>query len=164
MMTHFRLRPMFIAGRLGAGAVLLAGLAACAPTNTNTTYSTAAIGQTGYVTYGQILSERPVAVVGQGGGIGTLAGGAVGATAGSFIGGPGGGAVNVLGAIGGAIVGGLVGNAVGTSATSGQAVEFIIRQDDGTTISVVQTNELQLQPGDRVQIIRGNRTRLARAG
>ncbi|HUZ64347.1 MAG TPA: glycine zipper 2TM domain-containing protein [Acetobacteraceae bacterium] len=141
-------------------ALALLGIAGCAPAYTNSTYSGAAIGRTADVTYGTILSMRNVAVNNGGGGIGTLAGAAAGGVAGSFIGGDP--RSNILGALGGALLGGVVGNVVGNQVSTGIATEFIIRQDDGQTISVVQTNENQFVPGDRVAIIRGDRTRIAR--
>jgi len=45
-----------------------------------------------------------------------------------------------------------------------QAVEFTVRQDDGSDVQLAQTNEERLQAGDRVVITRGPRTWLARAG
>ena len=146
-----------------AGCVLAAlfGVAACAPQNTNTTYSGQDIGRAASVSFGTIVSMRPVAVQGEGTGLGAIGGAAAGGVAGSFIGNNdvrG----NILGAIGGAIVGGVVGSAVEGGLSQGQAVEFIIRDDSGQTISVVQTNEENFQVGERVVITRGARTRLAR--
>lgn len=43
-------------------------------------------------------------------------------------------------------------------------MEFIVRQDDGAIISVVQSNVLGFHPGDRVSIQRADRVRLARPG
>jgi outer membrane lipoprotein SlyB len=43
-------------------------------------------------------------------------------------------------------------------------VEFIVRADDGATLSIVQSNESGLRNGDRVTILRDDRTRLARPG
>jgi outer membrane lipoprotein SlyB len=43
-------------------------------------------------------------------------------------------------------------------------VEFIVRADDGATLSIVQTNEPGFRNGDRVIILRDDRTRLARPG
>jgi outer membrane lipoprotein SlyB len=40
--------------------------------------------------------------------------------------------------------------------------EFIVRTDDGATISVVQSNEPGFRPGDPVIILRDGQTRLAR--
>ena len=49
---------------------------------------------------------------------------------------------------------------------AGQAapVEFIVRTDDGLTLSIVQDNGPGFQAGDRVVILRGDRARLARPG
>lgn len=156
-------RPMPRAGRaFRALAVLLPlfGVAACAGTPANSTYSGYGLGRTASVTYGTIVSMRNVMVQGQPSGVGAVGGAALGGVAGSFIGGDS-FRGNLLGAIGGALLGGLAGSAVESSIDRGQAVEFIIRQDDGQTISVVQTNENNFHPGQRVAIIRGDRTRLA---
>ncbi|MCC6720083.1 MAG: glycine zipper 2TM domain-containing protein [Acetobacteraceae bacterium] len=118
------------------------------------------MGRTAQVSYGVIVSMRPVTIQGGRSGVGTLGGAAAGGVAGSFIGGDP--RSNVLGAIGGAIIGGLAGSAVEGSASTGQAMEFIIREDSGQTISVVQTNEEGFQPNERVVLTRGARTRIAR--
>jgi outer membrane lipoprotein SlyB len=140
--------------------VALLGLGACAPRNTNTTYTGADIGRTAQVSYGVIVSMRPVTIQGGESGVGTFGGAAAGGIAGSFIGGDP--RMNILGAIGGAILGGLAGSAVEGSARVANAVEFIIREDNGQTISVVQTNEEGFQAGERVVLTRGARTRIAR--
>jgi outer membrane lipoprotein SlyB len=41
-------------------------------------------------------------------------------------------------------------------------MEFIVRTDDGTTLSIVQANALGLHPGDRVVILRDTGAHLAR--
>ncbi len=148
----------FLIAALCAAAVL--GLGACGPRNTNTTYTRADIGRSAEVTYGVIVSMRPVTVQGGSSGVGTFGGAAAGATAGSFIGGDP--RTRILGAIGGAIIGGITGSAVEGAATGGQAMEFIIREDNGQTISVVQTNEEAFQPNERVVLTRGARTRIGR--
>jgi outer membrane lipoprotein SlyB len=148
--------------RATLGAALVAGgLSACAPRETGGVYSAAAIGRTAAVSYGTIVGTRPVTVRGGGGGLGTVAGAVAGGVAGSFVGGDP--RSNVLGGLGGALLGGLAGNALGSGASSGQAVEFTVREDTGGDFQVVQTNEDGLQAGDRVVISRGDRTRLARA-
>ncbi len=137
----------------------LLGLAACAPTNTNSTYRASDIGRTAQISYGTIVSMRPVTVQGQQSGVGTLAGAGAGAVAGSFIGGDR--RTNILGALGGAVIGGLVGTAAEKSASTGEAIEFIIQEDNAPQpISVVQTNEENFRPGQRVVLTRGDRTRL----
>ena len=40
--------------------------------------------------------------------------------------------------------------------------EFIVRTDDGRTLSLVQSNEANFRQGDRVALTAGARTRLAR--
>jgi outer membrane lipoprotein SlyB len=42
--------------------------------------------------------------------------------------------------------------------------EFIVRTDAGSTISVVQANELGFRPGDRVTILHDGHTHIARPG
>lgn len=143
-------------------AVPVLALSACAPTRTNSTYSANEIGQTAQVSYGVIVSMRPVTVQSQDTGLGALGGGAVGATAGSFIG-RNDVRANILGAILGGVAGAVAGNAVEKSAGTGQAMEFIIREDDGRTVSVVQTNGEGFRPGDRVVLTRGARTHIAHA-
>jgi outer membrane lipoprotein SlyB len=41
-------------------------------------------------------------------------------------------------------------------------VEFIVRAAGGATLSIVQANDADFHPGDRVTILRGAETRLAR--
>ena len=147
---------------IAASLALLALVPACAPTNTGTVYSRGAMGMPASVSYGTVVGARPVAVQGTSG-VGTLAGAAAGGVAGSFIGGDW--RSNALAGIGGAILGGMAGSAIERGATQGQAVEFFVRPDHGGgDIAVVQTNEEQLQVGDRVVIASGDRTRLSRAG
>ena len=98
-----------------------------------------------------------------GGLVGAGVGGALGGVGGSAL---GGGKGSTLFAIGGAALGALAGAAIGSAteqaATSDTAYEFIIRKDGtGRNISVVQTNELGLQTGDRVILVEGrNGTRI----
>lgn len=146
---------------LAAIALLGGGLVACAPANTNSTFSSAAVGRTASVSRGTILSMREVQIARDDApGLGALGGAAAGGVAGSFIGGDT--RSNILGALGGAVVGGLAGNAIQNQVTRGTATEFIIQEDGGGTIAVVQSNEDRFVPGERVLIIRGDRTRLAR--
>ncbi len=48
------------------------------------------------------------------------------------------------------------------SATAAPLAEFIVREDDGTTVSIVQDNALGLRAGDRVSVVRGERAHLVR--
>lgn len=138
-----------------------AGLAACAPA-TNSTVSRGALGTAGYVDYGTIVGMRPVNVQGTrsglGAGTGALAGGLVGSTIG------GDWRARTVGGVIGALAGGVAGAAVEEGVTSGTAMEFIVRGDDGQTRAIVQTNELGLTVGERVAITQTDRIRLSRAG
>ncbi|HYF07110.1 MAG TPA: hypothetical protein VD970_05770 [Acetobacteraceae bacterium] len=142
-------------------ALLPLALLACAPQAANTTVTPYNLGTAGYVTYGTILAMTPVQMTGTRSGLGTGAG----VVGGSLIGGTIGGdwRARAVGAVAGAVIGGLAGTAVEEGVTSGQAVQYLIRQDSGADIQVVQTNELGFRPGDRVAISQGDRVRLARA-
>lgn len=141
--------------------IAVLGMTACAPTNTNTSFSAGSIGSAASVSRGTIVSMRVVQIQGNSGiGVGTAAGAVAGGVAGSFIGGDP--RSNILAGLAGAVVGGIAGTAIERGVTQGQAVEFIINEDTGGTISVVQTNELNFVPGERVVIVRGDRTRLSR--
>ncbi|NKE44568.1 glycine zipper 2TM domain-containing protein [Roseomonas frigidaquae] len=119
------------------------------------------MGSAASVSYGTIVGSRPVQVAGGGSGIGTVGGAVAGGIAGSFIGGDT--RSNLLAGLGGALLGGLAGSAVEGGMTRGTAIEFVVREDRGGDIAVVQTNEEGLQAGDRVVITRGDRVRLSRA-
>jgi len=153
---------MSVLRSLSAMVVVVAlGLSACAPTRTNSTYSDADIGRTAQLSYGTIVSMRTVEVQSRPTGVGVVGGAVAGGVAGSMVGRGGGSA---LAALGGAVVGGLLGSAVEKSASTGEAVEFIIQEDNASQpISVVQTNEDNFRPGQRVVLSRGARTRIAHA-
>jgi len=152
------------ASRSFAALALMAvlGLAACAPERTNTVYTANDIGRTQQLSYGTIVSMRPVTLQTQPTGVGTVGGAVAGGVVGSLIGGrdP---RANFIGAIGGAILGGVAGNAIEKSNSTTQAVEFIIQEDNAPQpISVVQTNEADFHPGERITLTHGARTRLMR--
>jgi outer membrane lipoprotein SlyB len=48
------------------------------------------------------------------------------------------------------------------AAPDGDAMEFIVRVDDGDTISVVQADTQRLRPGERVEVTASAPTRLVR--
>ena len=144
-----------------AALALLSAVAACAPANTANTVSARSLGGEADVSFGTIVGTRPVTVAGSNSGVGTVGGAVAGGLAGSFIGGDW--RSNAIAGVGGAILGGLAGGAVERGATQGNAVEFVVRQDRGGDIAVVQTNEAGLQVGDRVMVARGDRVRLSRA-
>lgn len=154
-MPSSRLIPLLAA--LG----LAAALPACAPAYTGGTLPAYQLGSAAHVSYGTIVGTRPVRVAGGQSGIGTVGGAVAGGIAGSFIGGDW--RSNALAGIGGALLGGLAGSAIEGGARSGNAIAFVVREDRGGDIEVVQTNEEGLQAGDRVVISRSDRVRLSRA-
>ena len=148
---------------LTAGCLLLSG---CGIGDVNTGYDRSEIGVENTISTGQILNMMQIDIKGTndtGGLVGAGVGGALGGVGGSAL---GGGKGSTLFAIGGAALGALAGAAIGSAteqaATSDTAYEFIIRKDEtGRNISVVQTNELGLQPGDRVILVESrNGTRI----
>jgi outer membrane lipoprotein SlyB len=145
---------------LAACGVMALSLSACEATNTGKTYSQKQLGNTSSVENGTIVSAREVNVAGSNTGVGTVVGAGAGAVAGSALGHKT--RTNILGAIGGAVLGGVIGHGVEDIATRGKATEFVVQRADGSTFAVVQTNEDNLQPGERVLIVSGDKTRLAR--
>jgi outer membrane lipoprotein SlyB len=55
----------------------------------------------------------------------------------------------------------LVADATGDRPNDRPLVEFIVRADDGATLSIVQANEAGFRTGDRVVILRDDTARLA---
>ena len=125
------------------------GLAGCADNYANTSYSNYDIGAQGAVQMGRIVQMIPVKTTGSDS-IGTATGAVAGAAAGLMIGGNT--AVNIIGGVGGALLGGMLGSTTEKALTSTNAYEFIIQKTNGSYVSLVQTNELALRPGDNVWI------------
>jgi outer membrane lipoprotein SlyB len=124
---------------------------------------------------GTVLAMRPVPTpsqpVAQPAGAGT--GGSLGALGSGMTGNAGGGWSSMLSAgLGGGSMAALA-SSVGAGAATppathsehpGQSVEFTLRMDDGTTLTVVQDDDQGLHTGDRVRVTHGDRVRVARAG
>jgi outer membrane lipoprotein SlyB len=108
---------------------------------------------------GRVIAIRDVSLRSGGSGMndGTLIGGGVGAAggavAGAAIGGNAGSAVlgGVLGAIGGAVAG----TAIDQNSTR-RGIEVTVRKDDGSTVTIAQADDGDVQMGDRVAIIYNN--------
>lgn len=130
-----------------------AGIAGCASDIDSNYYSTGSVGQVSQAQGCTVVSVRPIKVSTQNG-AGTAIGGIAGGIAGSQIG--GGNTAHLLGAVGGAILGGFAGNAAQEGLTSQQGYEYIVRLDNGNTVSTTQGADVLLNPGQRCQIIFGN--------
>lgn len=150
---RFRYIPLMLA------AVVLAG---CGSAPSASSYSRNQALQAQNVEKGKIVSMRAVQVEGTKSGVGSGAGAVAGGVAGSFIG--GGWRSNVLGAVGGAILGGVGGSAAEEAITSSTGTEFVVQLDNGRTIAVVQANDENLAPGDRVMVLQGGQTRVVSDG
>lgn len=134
-----------------------AGIAGCASDIDSNYYSTGSVGQVSQAQGCTVVSVRPIKVSPQNG-AGTAIGGIAGGIAGSQIG--GGNTAHLLGAVGGAILGGFAGNAAQEGLTSQQGYEYIVRLDNGNTVSTTQGADVLLNPGQRCQIIFGNPARI----
>lgn len=134
-----------------------AGIAGCASDIDSNYYSTGSVGQVSQAQGCTVVSVRPIKVSTQNG-AGTAIGGIAGGIAGSQIG--GGNTAHLLGAVGGAILGGFAGNAAQGGLTSQQGYEYIVRLDNGNTVSTTQGADVLLNPGQRCQIIFGNPARI----
>lgn len=139
--------------------LLLAGLlTGCGIGDTNTTYNRSQIGRQGRTETGRIISMMQIEIEGESAG-GTLVGAGVGGVAGGIAGSTlGGGKGSDLMALAGGVVGALAGGAVGgaaqQAATRDTAYEFLVQKgSSNNVISVVQTNELNLKPGDNVVLV-----------
>ncbi len=134
-----------------------AGIAGCASDIDSNYYSTGSVGQVSQAQGCTVVSVRPIKVSTPNG-AGTAIGGIAGGIAGSQIG--GGNTAHLLGAVGGAILGGFAGNAAQEGLTSQQGYEYIVRLDNGNTVSTTQGADVLLNPGQRCQIIFGNPARI----
>ncbi|SAL47295.1 17 kDa surface antigen [Caballeronia peredens] len=140
--------------------LLTAMLCACAAPSQSYTYQAPSVrgGVISSVTFGQILSVRPVTIDGGTSYIGMGTGAAVGAIAGSSIG------HNRGSAIAG-ILGGVAGGAIGSSIQQGMqnvpGVELVIVNQYKQTVAISQPNTGEIfLPGDIVKIINGSPTRV----
>ncbi|KHS73320.1 glycine zipper 2TM domain-containing protein [Pectobacterium brasiliense] len=142
--------------------VTLAGitLAGCANTSTlsGDVYSASEAKQVQTVTYGTIVSMRPVQI--QAGEDSNVIGALGGAVLGGFLGNTiGGGSGRSLATAAGAVAGGVAGQSATGALNRTQGVELEIRRDDGSTIMVVQKQgDTKYSVGQRVAMASNGRT------
>ncbi|MEQ9879441.1 glycine zipper 2TM domain-containing protein [Pectobacterium aroidearum] len=141
--------------------VTLAGitLAGCANTSTlsGDVYSASEAKQVQTVTYGTIVSTRPVQI--QAGEDSNVIGALGGAVLGGFLGNTiGGGSGRSLATAAGAVAGGVAGQSATGALNRTQGVELEIRRDDGSTIMVVQKQgDTKFSAGQRVAMASNGR-------
>lgn len=138
-------------------AVLMAlGMVGCANTDifSGDVYTADQAKEARSISYGTIVSTRPVKIQADNQGvIGTVGGGVLGGVAGSTIGGGSGRAVaSAVGAIAGAVIGSKAEEKV----SQVDALELTIRKDNGQEIVVVQKADPTLTKGRRVRIVGGS--------
>jgi len=116
------------------------------------------------VQFGAVLAIQPVLIAQNSTGIGTLGGAAAGGYLGSRIGnGNGSTAMAIIGAV----AGGIAGSAAEGAATREQGLQITIRLDSGQAVAITQAADVQLVPGQRVEVIGnlyGGKARVLPAG
>ncbi len=136
--------------------LLTLGLAGCANQDiySGSVYSGAQAKEARSISYGTIVSTRPVKIQADNQGvIGTVGGGVLGGIAGSGV---GGGTGQAIATTVGAIAGAVIGSKVEEKASQVDSLELVIKKDDGKEIVVVQKYEANLVPGARVRIVGGS--------
>jgi outer membrane lipoprotein SlyB len=139
--------------------ILLLGVSGCS-LHSGSTYNRNEMGSPQYFKKGVIVSVRDVEIKGTESGAGAVAGATAGGLAGSTLGGNT--ATRVLGALGGAVIGGVLGHTTEDVITSGDASEFIIQPDEGEAYAIVQVNDEELKPGEKVLIMDSGKVRIVR--
>ncbi|RNM07496.1 glycine zipper 2TM domain-containing protein [Dickeya undicola] len=141
--------------------ITLAGitLAGCANTSTlsGDVYSASEAKQVQTVTYGTVVSTRPVQIqAGEDSNIiGTLGGAVLGGLVGNTV---GRGTGRNLATAAGAVAGGVAGNSIEGAVNRVQGVELEIRKDDGSTIMVIQKQgDTKFHAGQRVAMASNGR-------
>lgn len=134
-------------------AVLSLALVGCANTDiySGDVYRGDQAKEARMISYGTIVSVRPVKIQAQNNGVlGSVGGGVLGGIAGSGI---GGGTGQAIATAVGAIAGAALGSKVEEKASQVASIEMVIRQDNGKEIVVVQKKQAELVPGKRVRIV-----------
>ncbi len=132
------------------------GLASCANTDvySGSVYTGEQAKEARSISYGTIVSTRPVKIQADNEGvIGTIGGGVIGGIAGSTI---GGGTGQAIASAIGAVAGSMIGSKVEEKVSQVDALEMVIKKDNGEEIVVVQKAESTLVPGARVRIVGGS--------
>ena len=135
-------------------AITMVLLSSCSNNRTSSgdTFTSAQARQIHIVTYGTLISVRPVTIQGGNGDntLGTVGGGVIGGFLGNTV---GGGRGRNLATAAGAVGGAAVGSGIQSAANRSSGVELEVRRDDGSTIIVVQAlGTSQFHVGQRVAV------------
>lgn len=140
-----------------AFAILLSlGLAGCANEDiySGNVYNGTEAKEARSISYGTIVSSRPVKIQSNNQNvIGSVGGGVLGGIVGSGI---GGGTGQAIATAVGAIAGAMIGSKVEEKASQVNALELVIRKNNGQEIVVVQKYDPSLVPGAKVRIVGGS--------
>jgi outer membrane lipoprotein SlyB len=139
--------------------ILLLEVSGCS-LHSGSTYNRNEMGSPQYFKKGVVVSVRGVKIKGTESGAGATVGATAGGLAGSTLGENT--ATRVLGALGGAVIGGVLGHNTEDVITSGDASEFIIQPDKGEAYIIVQVNDEELKPGEKVLIMDSGKVRIIR--
>lgn len=124
-------------------AIALAALLAGCSAPTSQRYDSGDVGRPIETTQGAVVSSRVVEISGDTKHVGPIAGGAAGAAAtGLAYGGRGSGWAAILGGL----VGAGAGYLIESSARSREGIEYIVRMNDGRTVTLVQNRQKEEQP------------------
>ncbi len=158
MLLRQKSKSLFIA-TTGIACVLV--LTGCATqSSSSTVYRSDQTQREQTVRMATVEAVREVMIQRDSKGIGVVGGAVVGGLAGSGVGGGRGQDIaTVLGAIGGMVAG----QAIEEKANQKPGLEITVKYDSGETRIIVQEADVQVRPGDRVQVITGGGvTRVAR--
>jgi outer membrane lipoprotein SlyB len=124
-------------------AIAIVALVAGCSTPTSQRYDSGDVGRPIETTQGAVISSRVVEISGDTKNVGPIAGGAAGAAAtGLAYGGRGSGWAAILGGL----VGAGAGYLIESSARSREGIEYIVRMNDGRTVTLVQNRQKEEQP------------------
>lgn len=146
--------------RLLAAVAVVTVVAGCSNPSSSR-YDSGDVGRTIETTPGAVISSRVVEISGDSKSVGPLAGGAAGAAAtGLAYGGRGSGFAAILGGL----VGAGAGYLIESSARNREGIEYIVRMNDGRTVTLVQnrqTDEVPIADGTPVLVqVSGRYTRV----
>lgn len=131
----------------------------CTTSSSGNVYSRREAQQVQTIEYGTVEAVREVMIEGEKSGKGTAIGGIAGGVLGSQV---GSGRGSAVGGVVGAIAGGALGSKTEEKITESNALEIQVKLDGGQTIVVVQEADVFFNVGERVRVVQGAKTRIAK--
>ena len=130
-------------------------LGGCASSASSQSFTRATTRTALDVYYGEIVSTKPVDIEGEATILGRLGGAAIGYAIGlgdsrGFS------SSERIAAAAGSVGGSIAGEAIERAVKREDGIEIIVRLDHDETIAVVQANDVEFSPGQRVQVLFGN--------